>query len=80
MVHCTIRSLDNVFAESGIAYKVGENIETTFDHRFEPLMIIVTNLYLVIRYTFYGANVEVADCFDKLFNDASDKLVYKRQS
>ena len=43
-------------------------------------MIIVTNLYLVVRYTFYGANVEVADCFDKLFNDASDKLVYKRQS
>ncbi|MGO9323811.1 MAG: DUF5677 domain-containing protein [Terracidiphilus sp.] len=80
MVHCTIRSLDNVFAEPGIAFKVGDNIKTTFDHRFEPLMIIVTNLYLAVRYTFFGANIDGTDCFDNLFDDASSKLVYVRQS
>jgi hypothetical protein len=80
MVHCSIRSLDNIFADSGIAFKVGENIKTTFDHRTEPLIIIVTNLYLMVRYTFYGANVDGAECFDKPFEDASSKLVYLRQS
>jgi hypothetical protein len=55
MVHCTIRSQDNIFAEPGIPYKVGDNIKTTFDHSFEPLIIIVTNLYLAARYTLYGA-------------------------
>jgi hypothetical protein len=80
MVHCSIRALDNILSESGIAYKVGENIKTTFDHRFEPLIIVVTNLYLMARYTFYGANVDGAECFDKPFEDASSKLVYARQS
>jgi hypothetical protein len=80
MVHCTIRSLDNIFAWPGVAYKVGENLKTWFDHRFEPLFIIVNSLYLVARYTFYGANVDEADCFDSLFNDAVSKLVYVRQS
>ena len=80
MVHCSIRSLDNVFAWPGVAYRVGENLQTWFDHRFEPLFIIVNSLYLVARYTFYGANVDDADCFDSLFNDAVSKLVYLRQS
>jgi len=80
MVHCSIRALDNIFAEPGIPYKVGDNIETTFDHRFEPLMIIVTNLYLAARYTLFGANVEGPDCLDTLFEDASSKLEYVRQS
>jgi Family of unknown function (DUF5677) len=80
MVHCAIRALDNVFAESRIAYKVGDNIKTTFDHSFEPLMIIVTNLYLAVRYTLFGANIDGAECFDKLFEDASSKLVYVKQS
>jgi hypothetical protein len=80
MVHCSIRALDNVFAEPRIPFKVGDNIETTFDHRFEPLIIIVTNLYLVARYAFYGANVDGAEIFDKPFEEASSKLVYLRQS
>lgn len=80
MVHCSIRSLDNVFAEPRIAFKVGDNIKTTFDHRLEPLFIIVTNLYLMARYTFYGANVDGGEKFDKPFEEASSKLVYLRQS
>jgi len=80
MVHCSIRSLDNIFVEFGAPFKVGENLKTTFDHRFEPLMIIVMNLYLAARYTFYGANIDGSENFDKLFEDAIAKLVYVRQS
>ena len=80
MVHCTIRALDNVFSSPGIPFRVGENLETTFHHGFEPLIIIVTNLYFAARYAFYGANEEGTECFDKLFEDASSKLIYARQS
>ncbi len=80
MVHCSIRSLDNVFAEPKIAFKVGDNIKTTFDHSFEPLFIIVTNLYVMARYVYHGANVDGAECFDKPFEEVSSKLVYLRQS
>ncbi len=80
MVHCTIRALDNIFAEPEIQFKVGDNLKTTFDHRFEPLIIIVTNLYLAARYTFFGANIDDASSFDKLLEDVISKLVYVRQS
>jgi hypothetical protein len=80
MVHCTIRALDNVFSSPGIPFRVGENIQTTFDYGFEPLMIIITNLYLAARYALHGANVEGAESLDRMFEDASSKLVYVRQS
>jgi uncharacterized protein DUF5677 len=80
MVHCSIRSLDNAFVTFGVPYKVGNDLKTTFDHRFEPLIIIVTNLYLAARYAFFGANVDGSESLDKLFEGAVSKLSYVRQS
>lgn len=79
MVHCTIRSLENTVAKPGVRYKVSENLKTVVDHTDEPLIIIVTNLYLLVRYVFYGCNVDGTEYFDQLFKDTSARLYLKQE-
>lgn len=75
MVHCSIRALDNTFAEPGEPFSVGENLTTTFDHNLEPLIVILVSLHQAVRYAFYGANIDQTDGFDKLFGSTSSKLL-----
>jgi len=80
MVHCSIRALDNNFADPMIRFKVGENLATTFDHNFEPLVVIVTNLHQLVRYVFFGTNIDLAQAFDDLLDKTSAQLVHKERS
>jgi hypothetical protein len=80
MVHCSIRALDNTFAVSNFQYKVAEDLTTCYDHRFEPLMTVVSGLYLSVSYALFGAGLGRPEDLDRQFADFCSKLVYLKQA
>lgn len=80
MVHCSIRALDNTFAVSNFPYKVAEGLTTNFDHRFEPLMNVVTGVYLSVSYALFGAGLDRSEDFDKQVDTCCANLAYVKQT
>jgi hypothetical protein len=80
MVHCSISALDNTFAVSSFQFKVGEGMKTEYDHRCEPLTIVLAGLYLSARYALYGAKLDSPKQLSALFKETVKKVKYDRQS
>jgi hypothetical protein len=80
MVHCSIRALDNVFAVSSFPFKVGVGSGILYDHRCEPLMTVLSGLYLSVRYALFGAGLGDTEAFDQLFEAFRPRIVYLSQT